>query len=157
MHVEAAMRFLPILPCALLVACVPTPPPDVAPSAAAWNMVSSGAGSALHLTAGGARQVLLFCPAGQDRLLVNVPAFLPVGSEERMALGAGGTVVTLVADPAGDPLRGGVSGAAPVPVELAAILGDRVGVAVNYGYQNAGPFPAVPAELRADFLEGCAG
>lgn len=122
----------------------------------AWHTAASGEGAALFLTAAGDRRALtLFCPAGSADLLVNVPAFRPVGSEERMSFGTGGTVVALVADTGGDALRGGVSGTAPLPAELAAIL--RGELAVNYGAQNAGPFAPPPRELSGAFLAGCRG
>ncbi|RHW17716.1 hypothetical protein D1610_09795 [Sphingomonas gilva] len=128
--------------------------PGIEALAGAWDMVSSGEGSGLFLARrDGERLVHLFCPAGDDDLLVNVPGFRPVGSEERMSLGAGGAVVALVADPAGDPLRGGVTGVGPVPTELAAILAGRP--AINYGAQTNGPHPAPPAEMARDFVIAC--
>lgn len=133
-----------------------SPPPS---AAGRWDMVSSGEGDGLFFGAveGEPGKVHLFCPNGASGagLLVNVNAFTPVGSEERMSFGSGGTVVTLVADSSGDAQRGGVSGTGPVPAELRAILTGSEGVAVNYGSQNAGPFPAVPAELAEAFVGGC--
>lgn len=129
-----------------------------APSAdaARWASAASGEGASLFLAnAGGNRALTLFCPAGSGDLLVNVAAFRPVGSEERMSFGSGGTVVALVADPRGDSARGGVSARGPVPGELTRIL--RGPVAVNYGAQNAGPFAAPSPELARSFLEGCRG
>ena len=119
-------------------------------------MVSSGEGDGLFFeaTQGERPLVHLFCPAGGG-LLVNVAGFRPVGSEDRMSFGSGASVVTLVADPAGDTLRGGVSGTGPVPAALRALLTGAPGVAVNYGSQNAGPLPAVPAGLARDFVAGC--
>lgn len=118
-----------------------------------WDLVSSGEGAALVYPASGAAAVRLFCPAGGQTLLVNVPGFRPVGSEERMTFGSGGTVHTLVADSRGDSLRGGVSGTGPVPGNLAALLGGRV--AVNYGAQDSGPHPAPPASLVGSFVTAC--
>lgn len=123
---------------------------------ARWQTAASGEGAALFLADGGGERALtLFCPAGSNDLLVNVPAFRPVGSEERMSFGGGGTVVALVADPGGDRARGGVSATGPLPAELPAILAGPI--SVNYGAQNAGPFAAPPAELAGNFLAGCRG
>ena len=150
----------------------PTPENSAAPPAAAtprpgetqpapepstrWDSAASGEGAALFLAdRGGERVLTLFCPAGSADLLVNVPGFRPVGSEERMSFGSGGTVVALVADVRGDRGRGGVSASGPLPGELPRIL--RGPVAVNYGAQNAGPFEPPPAELAANFLAGCRG
>jgi hypothetical protein len=128
----------------------------LAPAARRWDSAASGEGDALfYVSPSGDRTLTLFCPAGSADLLVNVPSFRPVGSEERMSFGAGGTVVALVADTRGDRQRGGVSGRGPVPDELAAILTDRAGVSVNYGSQNSGPHAAIPAELAQAFLSGC--
>ncbi|MDR7101389.1 hypothetical protein [Croceicoccus sp. BE223] len=96
-------------------------PPSSVPGK--WNMVSSGEGDGLFfgVVEGEPAKVHLFCPNGaapREGLLVNVNAFTPVGSEERMSFGSGGTVVTLVADPSGDARRGGVSVTGPVPAEL---------------------------------------
>jgi hypothetical protein len=108
--------------------------------------------AALVLTGmNGKALVTLACPRGSDELAVNVQAFRPVASEERMTFGAGGTAVTLVADPRGDPRRGGVTGRGPVPEELPAILAAAEGITVNYGSQNSGPHPR-PSARRARYL-----
>ena len=127
----------------------PTPPGK-------WQTTSSGEGDGLFFGAseGEAGLVHVFCPA-DGGLLVNVNRFTPVGSEERMSFGSGGTVVALVADPAGDSLRGGVSGEGPVPAELAAIVGGAEGIGVNYGAQNLGPLPPVPPQTAEAFVAGC--
>ena len=99
--------------------------PAAAPSdpASRWDMESSGEGIALALLpTSGPATVRLFCPAGRKRLLVNVPSFRPVGSEERLSFGSGGEVVALVADTRGDRQRGGVSGTGDVPAGLAALV-----------------------------------
>jgi hypothetical protein len=128
------------------------------PDASGWESAASGEGAGLFLEgAGGRRELTLFCPAGSGDLLVNVPAFRPVGSEERMSFGSGGTVVALVADPSGDSGRGGVSGRGPVPAELERILAGKDGLSINYGAQNSGPHPAPPAALATAFLAGCRG
>ena len=124
-----------------------------AAAASPWQSAASGEGAALFLPAGSGRAVTLFCPAGSGELLVNVPAFEPVGSEERMSFGAGGTAVALVADPSGDAQRGGVTGTGPLPDALGDILGGRI--AVSYGAQTSGPHPAVPPALAEAFVEGC--
>lgn len=118
-----------------------------------WDLQSSGEGVALVYPARGNTSVRLFCAAGGRELLVNVPAFRPVGSEERLSFGSGGQVVALVADTRGDRQRGGVSGNGAVPGNLPALVGGPI--AVNYGYQNSGPHPAPPAELARAFVAAC--
>jgi uncharacterized membrane protein len=122
-------------------------------AARSWDLQASGEGTALVFPTGGEAAVRLFCPAGSGTILVNVPGFSPVGSEERMTFGSGGTVHTLVADTRGDRQRGGVSGSGPVAANLAALLGGPV--AVNYGAQDAGPYPAPPAGLVRSFAGVC--
>ncbi len=121
---------------------------------AGWHLQSSGEGVALALLgSGGGTAVRLFCPAVADRLLVNVPAFRPVGSEERMSFGSGGNAVALVADSRGDAQQG-VGGTGPVPDDLPALIGGPV--AVNYGSQNSGPHPAPPpADAVRAFASAC--
>ena len=125
-----------------------------APGAAGWDLQSSGEGVALALLgAGGQTAVRLFCPAGTHRLIVNVPAFRPVGSEERMSLGSGGDAVALVADSRDDAQGGGVSATGPVPDNLFALIGGPV--AVNYGSQNSGPHPAPRVQSTRAFAAAC--
>jgi len=164
---------LPALPLAAaalaLVACgsreqAPAEPPataNEAPPAAPpatpasrWDLQSSGEGVALALlTASGPAAIRLFCPAGQDRLLVNVPAFRPVGSEERLSFGGGGEVVALVADTSGDRRRGGVSGTGAVPDELGRLVAGPI--SASYGAQTSGPHPAPPPQLARAFVAAC--
>lgn len=120
-----------------------------------WESAASGEGAGLFLeAAGGRRQLSLFCPAGSGDLIVNVPTFRPLASEERMSLGSGGTVVALVADPEGDPARGGVSGRGPLPAQLEHILAGEDGISVNYGAQKSS-YQAPPEAMAAAFLAGC--
>jgi uncharacterized membrane protein len=119
-----------------------------------WDLRSNGDGVALALLGeSGATAIRLFCPAGQNRMLVNVPAFKPIGSEERLSFGSGGNVVALVADPRGDVQRGGVSGSGPVPKDLKALVEGPVGA--SYGAQRSGPHLAPPADLSRSFVTAC--
>ena len=121
-----------------------------------WEMASSGEGDGLFFGAeeGKAGAMHLFCPA-DGGFLVNVNSFRPIGSEERMTLGSGAKVFALVADPAGDTMRGGVSGQGPVPAELLAVLTGTDGVAASYGAQDIGPLPPVPEPTARLFVTGC--
>ena len=126
---------------------------EAAPTAG-WKLQSSGEGVALALQAGaGAASIRLFCPAGGKRLLVNVPSFKAIGSEDRLSFGSGGEVVALVADAGGDAERGGVTGEGPVPGALAALVSGPV--SASYGAQGSGPHAAPPAPLARAFVAAC--
>jgi uncharacterized membrane protein len=128
-----------------------------APPAAAgarWDLQSSGEGVALALLPGsGPATIRLYCPAGQDRLLVNVPSFRPIGSEERLSFGGGGQAHGMVADSRGDRSRGGVSATGEVPDNLEALVGGSV--SARYGSQRSGPHPAPPKALSSAFVAAC--
>jgi uncharacterized membrane protein len=116
---------------------------------------SGSEGATLLLNdAGGEPRIRLFCPAGANRLVVNVPAFAPIASEERMTFGSGGEAATLVADSGGDPQRGGVSATGPVPDDLARLVAGEI--AVNYGAQDSGPHPAPSQQQARAFAAACA-
>ncbi|HEX8307445.1 MAG TPA: hypothetical protein VF645_03395 [Allosphingosinicella sp.] len=118
-----------------------------------WDLQSSGEGVALVLAAGDRPAIRLFCPAGGKRLVVNVPGFRPIGSEERLSFGSGGEAAALVADSAGDRQRGGVTGAGEVPGSLAAMVAGPV--SASYGTQRSGPHPAPPSALSSAFVAAC--
>jgi len=123
-------------------------------SAERWDLQSSGEGITLALLAAeGSTTIRLFCPSGENRLLVNVPDFRPIGSEERLSFGSGGDAGALVADTRGDAQRGGVSGIGDVPDNLAALVGGRL--SASYGAQTSGPHPAPPQDLSRAFVAAC--
>lgn len=121
---------------------------------AGWDLQTSGEGVALALldNAGGSA-IRLLCAAGRNQLLVNVPSFKPIGSEERLSFGSGGNVVALVADSRGDTQRGGVSGSGPVPDDLKRLVGGPV--AASYGAQRSRPHAAPPVDLVRPFVTAC--
>ncbi|MCA1748957.1 MAG: hypothetical protein LC634_05300, partial [Sphingomonadales bacterium] len=130
--------------------------------AAAWDLVSNGEGAALVFPASSSGEtgpeetetaIRLFCPAGRDRILVNVPGFRPIASEERLSFGSGGAAHALVADTSGDRQRGGVSGTGAVPRNLDALIGGPV--SASYGAQQSGPHPAPPRNLARNFAAAC--
>ncbi len=121
---------------------------------ATWRVDSNGEGVALVVVdEAGTAALRLFCEAGRGTLLVNVPHFEPVGSEDRLSFGHGGRVEALVADPSGDAARGGVTAAGPVPDNLAALLSGAV--SVSYGAQVSGPHPVPQADLVNGFTSAC--
>lgn len=121
---------------------------------ARWDIQARGEGTALVvLDSAGNTALRLFCPAGNGQLLVNVPKFEAISSEERLSFGQGGKAEALVADPSGDPERGGVSGEGQVPRNLVALLSGPV--TASYGEQLSGPHPAPPAAMVVAFARAC--
>lgn len=129
--------------------------PDDPAAADAWRLERAAEGPGLILTSGLGPKMRIFCDAAGQQLSVNVPAFEPVGSEERLSFGQGGEVVALVADVRGDPARGGVTGSSAPPDNLAQLLAGPV--AASYGSQTSGPHPAPPAALADAFAAACSG
>ncbi|MGE5564958.1 MAG: hypothetical protein ACM3YN_02215 [Parcubacteria group bacterium] len=118
----------------------PTPPP----------LVWSGDGHALELWQDGLRLLKIECDR-KTGLTVHGSQFKPVGSEERMSVGAGDVVMTLVATPDGPAVKGE---GAPDPDFLRA-FGEGRKFAVNYGYQNMGPYDGPPRDLAEPFAAAC--
>jgi len=128
-------------------------PTSIAP--AQWDLQFSGEGAALVVADHDGKIVLrLFCPAGAGTLLVNVPEFDPIDSEERLSFGQGGKAEALVANSSGDAARGGVTAEGTVPKNLLALLSGRV--SASYGAQVSGPHPAPPVDLVTAFAGACA-
>lgn len=125
--------------------------PPAAEAVDAWSV--TGDGTELSYGARGKVAIRLICPKGDGRLLVNVPAFRPIGSEERFSLGSGETIMTLVADTNGDQGRGGVTAVAPQPGEIKQLLSGQL--RASYGAQNGGPYPAVPEDVQRPFVRAC--
>jgi uncharacterized membrane protein len=137
----------------------PVPSPSSSPTTSGegrWDLRASDNEVVLALSAPPRRDaeaaIRLTCTAS-GRLLVNVPDFSPIGSEERLSFGSGGAVTALVADTGGDARHGGVSASAAIPGDLAALLGGPP--SASYGAQTSGPHPAPPPELARSFVQAC--
>ena len=127
--------------------------PQDAAATAQWRLEKAADGAALALASGSASEIRIICSASQQQLLVNVPDFEPIGSEERLSFGQGGEVVALVADVRGDSARGGVTGSSATPDNLEQLLAGQV--AASYGAQTSGPHPTPPPELASEFARAC--
>ncbi|HYG25677.1 MAG TPA: hypothetical protein VD906_02105 [Caulobacteraceae bacterium] len=120
-----------------------------------WEASSSGEGNAIVLFEDDSEILRIAC-LREVGLWVQTPRFKHVASEERMSVGAGDVVVTLVAtgSPAGNPP---VRGEGPIDPAFVRAVGEGRKIAVNYGYQNIGPFEGPPEERAKNFQAGCEG
>lgn len=123
-----------------------------APNGLAWEVTQSDGATMLRLV-NGSRSLLmaLGCRRGQ-RLLVQVPSFTQVGSEDRLTLGFGDEAMALVARPPADGEPGVTAeGAAPPPARIE----EAKTVSAVYGSQQLGPVPAPPEKLRQMLADAC--
>ena len=121
--------------------------------ARAMHWAQQSPGQLALIDANGDAAFRIICPDGGGRIAINVPAFQPIGSEERLSFGSCGSVVALVAATSGDKVRGGVTGEGAIPDDLRGILSGPV--SASYGSQVSGPHPALPADMIAFELEAC--
>lgn len=140
-------------PVAQQVDAVPIIAPDQA--GPAWEIATSGAGTALRLMGGGGKLLLsIACAGSPRRLAVTAPAFDPVGSEDRFSFGLGSHPLTLVAD-LSKQANGGVTGEAPVPEDFAQRLETARRLSALYGNQAVGPVPAPDQALKQILAKSC--
>jgi hypothetical protein len=130
---------------------IPAEPVAPPPAVLGWSHSSSGEGNAIVLQEDGADLLRIAC-VREKGLVVYGERFKHVDSEERMSVGAGNTVVTLVATADSD---GRVKGEGPIDQDFIRAVGESRKIAVNYGYQNMGPFTGPPADIAALFAAGC--
>ena len=127
---------------------------EPAKTAAGWALQRDAASASLTLGAASGQPVIrLICRSGA-KLRVNVPAFRPVASEERLSFGGGAESMVLVATSAGDRELGGVSGEGRTPDELKRLI--VAPISASYGAQTSGPHAAPPERLAGPFLSACA-
>ena len=120
-----------------------------------WAASSSGEGNAIVLIEGEDTAVLRIACVRGTGLVVYGERLKPVESEERMSVGAGNTVATLVATAATDRNPPIVRGEGALDQDFIRAVGEGRKIAVNYGYQNMGPFDGPPEEMAQNFVAGC--
>jgi hypothetical protein len=131
-------------------------PPVLGPSLAkplAWAASASDEGNSIVLTEGGAAVLRISCIG--DELVVYGERLKHVGSEERMSVGAGDIIATLVATAATDRNPPTVKGEGAIDEAFVRAVGEGRKIAVNYGYQNMGPYDGPPAEMAGNFVAAC--
>ncbi len=113
-----------------------------------WERAENGAGLRLNNPDGTIRMSLA---CSGSKLVVNVPSFTPIGSEDRFMLALGQNPVTLVADPTRQRAGTGVTAEGPAPQNLGGLLSAGPGVGALYGTQkieaDAPPSPKLANQL----------
>lgn len=154
-------RLVSILPAVLaLAACDPAPvdvrPIEPVPSPSTYPGVQPPqvSGPLGFVDGAGAERLQLDCRA-DGRLHITVPGFEPIGSEDRLTLGAGDEAFTHVADlEAPGP---GVTGSGPFDGDLLDRLARGEPVGAVYGTQSVGPLHAARPEALVPFTKRCRG
>jgi hypothetical protein len=124
---------------------IPSKPPLVQPPEAPVSMA--------FVDASGAERLQLACSADAPAFRITVPGFEPIGSEDRLTLGAGDEAFAHAADlQAAGP---GVTGAGPVDPDLIDRLARGEPVRAVYGAQSVGPLQAAHPETLEAFAERC--
>ena len=129
------------------------PPPLAQAQKAGWDLQRNSDEAALTLNDDALRPVMRIICATGAKLLVNVPAFRPIGSEERLSFGSGKGSLALVADTGGDKARGGVTGEGPIPDELKELI--IAPLSASYGPQSSGPHDPPADSIAGPFLSAC--
>jgi len=133
-------------------------PPAVAPPAEHWALGLGPDSAELAWLADPAdpedAPLRLICARGEGFAVV-APAFQPIGSEERLSVGAGGDAFALVAvageGPGGPLVR--ATGAIEEPL-LAAIESGQP-IAASYGAQRFGPVGGPASAMSRAFADSC--
>ena len=119
-----------------------------------WRSAEGSEGPVLILNDQGWMLMSIECLNDPARLVVSVPGFTPIGSEDRFSLGIGSEPVTLVVDPTRQPAAGLVAEGA-APATLGALLTSAREISALYGTQQEGPHPAPSRELVSGFADRC--
>jgi len=141
-----------------LAGCKPAAAPAPAPSAAARWAFGVGKNSVemawVTDAATAEAPISLVCARGEG-LMVVARAFRPIGSEERLTLGAGDDAFALVAGNVADPAATLVRATAPADELLLTAIASGRPISASYGAQRYGPIAAPPQALRRAFADTC--
>lgn len=157
------MRAAPLLALLLLAAaCQPEAEPEPEASAELPSAVpetgwtGDGGDLVLHDEAG-TQLLRLGCSAGPPvELRARFGRFTPIGSEERLSLGLGEEVVTMVAQVVGAEGPGLIA-STRYDAALGTALEQAGSISARYGNQNFGPVGPPDASLVRELLAACAG
>jgi hypothetical protein len=119
-----------------------------------WESATGSNGTGIKWVGdGGLAEMSIFCPEAGKKLVVSVPAFTPIGSEDRFSLALGQEPVTLVADPTRQ--KQGVTAEGAVPDGFPDLLEKAKQIGARYGNQQIGPHPAPPKALLEALAKEC--
>lgn len=138
-------------------AATPAPTPSAAASTARWafGVGKNSVEMAWVTNAETAEAPLSLVCARGDGLMVVAKAFRPIGSEERLTLGAGDDAFALVAGNVADPDATLVRATAPADDLLLTAIASGRPISASYGAQHFGPIAAPPQALRRAFADTC--
>ena len=126
----------------------PTPAPP-----SGWRLSSNGDGVSVELEQNGTPVARFACLHSGREFQAQGFSLDPVGSEERLTVGAGEEAHALVADPGASVT--GVQGSGPIsPVLLEAIEAGGP-LSLSYGAQTLGPLEGLNPDDQAAFVAGC--
>ena len=117
-----------------------------------WERGESGAGLRLNNLDGTVRMSIA---CAGSKLVVNVPSFTPIGSEDRFMLALGQNPVTLVADPTRQRPGTGVTAEGPAPRNLGGLLSSGPTVGALYGTQKIEADAPPSSKLANQLASGC--
>ncbi|MDP1738192.1 MAG: hypothetical protein Q8L23_12230 [Caulobacter sp.] len=146
----------------MVAACeAPAPPPATkappAPTAPHWAFaIGKNSVEMAWLTDAETAEapLRLVCARGEG-FLVAAPVFRPIGSEERLSVGAGDDAFALVAVAADGPKGPFVKATGPIEEPLLAALESGRPIAASYGAQTFGPVESPPEAMRRAFADTC--
>lgn len=101
------------------------------------------------------RSPLRLVCARNDGFMVEAGTLTHIASEERLSIGAGDTVVALVAVAAEGPLGPLIRATGAVDEALLTALTDGGPISISYGAQTYGPLAAPGPAVRRAFAETC--
>jgi hypothetical protein len=130
------------------------PPAVPLPASTRWRFVASGEGSFLQRTDATGNIVLTIgCATAPPGVEVGLPRVPRVASEDRVSVGLGADILTLVADLG--RARPGVTARGALDDAFLTQLEGATGISALYGTSRIGPFGPPPADQREALLAAC--
>ncbi len=122
-------------------------------SASSWKLSSNEEGVSLELAQNGASVARFACLHSGRVFQAQGFGLNPIGSEERLTVGAGNEAHALVADPGASVT--GVLGAGSISPALLEAIEAGAPLSISYGAQTLGPLESLSLADQAAFVSGC--